>query len=169
MKQKIVMQKKFTTFLLIYFVLFISYFSVITLSKYVGKINRPSSIAIAKWDVSLDTSDNSSNVLNMTIGDTNTTPSYILKITSISDTKASYSIVLSDLPDGLEVKLDNGNYQTQVNNTITFENVGYINVNDETKTKVHTLTFFVPIDSDTITESEFNVDVVFNQVSPIAN
>lgn len=169
MKQKIVMQKKFMTFLLIYFVLFISCFSVITLSKYVGIINKPSTIAIAKWDVSLDTSDNTSNTLNMTIGDTNTNPSYILKITSISDTKASYSIVLSALPDGLEVKLDDGNYQQQENNTITFENVGYINVDDDTKTKVHTLTFYVPIDSDTIIDSEFNVDVVFNQESPTAN
>ena len=169
MKQKIINQKKFMTFLLIYFVLFISYFSVITLSKYVGKINKPSTMVIAKWDVSLDTSDNASNALNLTIGDTNTNPSYILKITSISEVIASYSIVLSNLPDGLEVKIDDQNYRAQENNTIIFENVGYINVNDDTKTKVHTLTFYVPIGSDTITDSEFNVDVVFNQESPGAN
>ena len=104
MKDKFIVKKKFMTFLLVYFVLFTSYFSIITLSKYVGVTNRSGTVAIAKWDVSLDTSDNNSNIVSVTIGNTN--PTYVLKITSLSETKALYSIVLSDLPEDLEVKLN---------------------------------------------------------------
>ena len=169
MKQKIIIKKKFVIFLFVYLFLFTSYFSTITLAKYVGRISSSGTMAIAKWDVSLDTSDNASNTLNMTIGNTNTNASYILKITSLSEAKTSYSIVLSDLPEGLEVKLDDGNYKKQTNNKIVFDNAGYINANAETKTKTHTLTFGVAIDSDTITGSEINIDVVFNQDNPSGN
>ena len=171
MKQKFIIKKKFVTFLFIYLFLFTSYFSIITLSKYVGIINKSGTMAIAKWDVSLDTSANASSTLNMTIGNANTNASYILKITSLSETKANYSIVLSDLPKGVEVKLDNGNYKQQVNNKIIFDDVGYINANADTndKTKTHTLTFGVSIGSDTISESEINIDVIFNQENPSGN
>ena len=169
MKQKFIIKKKFITFLFVYLFLFTSYFSTITLAKYIGRINRSGTMAVAKWEVSLDTSDNSSNVLNMIIGNDNTNASYILKITSLSEAKASYSIVLSDLPKGLVAKLDDGTYKQQVNNKIIFDNAGYINADAETKTKTHTLTFGVIIDSDTISESEINIDVIFNQVNPSGN
>lgn len=171
MKKKIVIKKKFIAFLMVYLVLFTSYFSIITLSKYVG-ITRNSGIAtVAKWEVSTDTSDNTSDTLNMTIG--NTHPTYILKITSTSEVKAEYSIVLSNLPSDVEVKLDNRNtYETpNNNNTITFSNVGYINANASSndRTITHTLTFNVPIGSSSINASEINIDVIFNQVNPTSN
>ena len=168
MNQKFIIKKKFITFLFVYLFLFTSYFSTITLAKYVGRINRSGTMAVAKWEVSLDTSDNSSNVLNMIIGNDNTNASYILKITSLSEAKASYSIVLSDLPNGLVAKLDDGTYKQKVNNKITFDNAGYINADAES-IKTHTLTFGVLIDSDTISESEINIDVIFNQENPSGN
>lgn len=167
MKKKIIIRKKFLTFLLIYFVLVTSNFSILTLSKYVGIIGKSGTATVAKWEVSTDTSDNTSDTLNMIIG--NTQESYIIKITSTSDVKAIYSITLSNLPSGLEVMLDNGNYQTQVNNTITFNNVGYINANDTTRTKTHTLTFNVPIGTSSIDASNIDIDVVFNQINPTSN
>ena len=55
----------------------------------------------------------------MVIG--NTTQTYIVKVTSQSETQAAYSIVLSNVPSYLHAKLDNDvNYQNPVNNTITF-------------------------------------------------
>ena len=67
--------------------------------------------------------------------------------------------------------MDNGNYKQQVNNKIIFNDVGYINANADTndKTKTHTLTFGVSIGSDTISESEINIDVIFNQENPSGN
>ena len=82
-------KKKLVSFLLVYFVLFTSCFSIITLSKYVGISSGSGSNLIAKWDVSIDTSDNSSDTLNIIKG--KTTQNYILKITSASETKAKWS------------------------------------------------------------------------------
>lgn len=171
MKKKIVIKKKFITFLLIYLVLFTSYFSIMTLSKYVGVTRGAGTTTIAKWEVSTDTTDNTSDTLNMTIG--NTQESYILKITSTSEVKVSYSIVLSNLPSEVEVKLDNNNtYETpNNNNTITFSDVGYINANvsNNDRTKTHTLTFNVPIDSSSINANQINIDVLFSQANPSSN
>lgn len=167
MKKKFTIKKKYITFLILYFVLFTSYFSVVTLSKYVGTISDSGTKTIAKWEVSTDTSDNESDTLDMVVG--NTTQSYTLKVTSTSETKAIYSIVLSNVPNEIQVKLDNGTYQTPTNNVINFNNVGYINANAETRTITHTLTFNVPIDSNTINANEINIDVIFNQANPTAN
>ena len=167
MKTKRLLKKKFQVFLSIYFIFFTSYFVVITLSKYLNKITGQGTASIAKWEVSTDTTDNESNTLNLTIG--NTTQNYILKVTSTSETKAIYSIVLSNLSNEVQVKLDNGTYQTPTNNIITFSNVGYINANAETRTITHTLTFNVPIDSNIINANEINIDVTFNQVNPTGN
>lgn len=167
MRKKYKLKKKFVSFLLIYFILLSSYFSMITFSKYIGVINDYGTSPVAKWEVYTDTSDNESDVLNIIIGDDKTNPSYVLKITSLSDTKVMYSILLSDLPNGLEVKLDDGDYQSSINNKIEFNDVGYINANDESYEKIHTLTFNVPIDFDEIDNSEINIDVVFDQIAPL--
>ena len=175
MKEKIKIKKKFVTFLLIYLVLFTSYFSVITLSKYVGTTSGSTTTTIAKWEVSTDTTDNTSDTLNIVIGNDNTNPSYILKITSTSDVKAIYSIVLSNVPSNVQVKLENSStyptYQTPTDNTITFSDVGYINANANVsnRTITHTLTFKVPIDTSTISANQINIDVIFNQVDPTSN
>lgn len=160
-------KKKFTTFLLVYFILFTSYFSIVTLSKYVGTSNGNGNKSIAKWEVSIDTSDNSSDTLNIIKG--KTTQNYILKITSNSETKAAYSIELSDVPNGLEASIDGVNFKTSVNNKITFDNVGYINANDQQKTITKILNFRIPVGSEVLGENTVNINVVFKQVNPIAN
>lgn len=161
------LKKNISTFLFIYLIFIASYFSILTFSKYIGTSMGNGTTTIAKWEVSLDTSDNASDTLNIVNG--NTTQSYILKITSTSDVKAMYSIVLSNLLNHLEVKLDNGNYQTPNNNTITFTNVGYINANAQNRTITHTLTFRVPLNENIIDENEININVLFNQANPTSN
>ena len=143
-------KKKFTTFLLVYFILFTSCFSIITLSKYVGTSIGNGNTSIAKWEVSIDTSDNGSDTLNIIKG--KTTQNYILKITSTSETKAIYSVELSDVPNGLEASI-----------------VGYINANDQQKTVTKTLSFRTPAGSEVLDENTININVVFKQANPIAN
>ena len=171
MRKKYKLKKKFVSFLLIYFVFLTFYSSVITLSKYVGTITGSANSTIAKWEASTDTSENGSNTLNMTIGDDVTNTSYILKITSTSEVKAIYSIVLSNVPSSIKVKLDNGPLNTPINNTVEFNNVGYINADadNENKTKRHTLTFNAPLDIDEINNSVIDIDVLFEQVMPEEN
>lgn len=160
-------KKKLSLFLLIYFIIFTSCFSIITLSKYVGTSKGDGNTPIAKWEVSVDTSDNASDTLNIIIG--KDTKSYKLKIISTSETKAMYSIELSDLPKGLEVSLDDGAFQTVIDNKIVFENVGYINANAVENTVEHTLNFKAPINSELLEENQININVLFKQSSPIVN
>ncbi len=167
MKRKI-SKKKCLTFLLVYFIFFTSYFSVITFSKYVGVIrDATASTPIAKWDVSMNTGDNDDDYVDVVIG--NSSDSFIVTVTSISEIKANYSIVLTNVPSSLRIKLDNGIYKSPVNNKITFDNAGSINANATNRTVNHTLTFDVPINSDTITNNIININVIFTQANPSNN
>ena len=171
--KRVAIMKRLYKYFLWYFIFFTAYFSMMTLSKYIGTVTGTGTTTIAKWEVAVDDTDNASNTLDVVIG--NATQSYILKITSTSDVKAMYSIVLSNLPSNVEVKLENSstypNYQTPTNNTITFSNVGYINANANSndRTITHTLTFNVPINTVTINASEIDIDVIFNQANPTSN
>ena len=168
MKDKILLKKKFMTFLFSYLFFCTSGLLMVTLAKFVDNISDLGVATIAKWEVYADTSDNPSDIINLTIG--NTTQSYVLKITSTSETKAIYSIVLRNMPAGLEVKLDNDtNFSQPVSGVVSFNNVGFINANDSTTIKTHTLTFRVPIGSNTINAQQITVDVVFNQSNPASN
>lgn len=160
-------KKKFSTFLLVYFILFTSCFSIITLSKYIGVSIGDGNKTVAKWEVSIDTSDNSSDTLNIIKG--KTTQNYILKITSTSETKAIYSVELSDVPNGLEASIDGVNFQTASDNKITFDNVGYINANDQEKTVTKTLSFRTQAGSEVLDENTININVIFKQANPISN
>ena len=165
-KKKYRLKRKFSTFLMIYFIIFTSYFSVTTFSKYVGVIKDTATTKVAKWEVSVDTDENASDELNVVIG--NTTQSYKVKLTSTSDTKAFYSIILSNLPNSVQVKLDEEDYQYPVDSEIIFSDIGYINANatPENKSIIHTLTFSVPIGSDKIDSNTIDIDIIFNQENP---
>ena len=162
--KRVAIINKLAAFSFLYLVFFTAHFSMITLSKYIGKSTGEGNSHIAKWEVSLDTTDNESDTLSIIAGDT--TPSYTLKLTSTSETKTIYSIVLSNLPNGLEAKLDEGVYQESVNNTITFSDIGYINASTEPITTTHTLTFNFSADANIVGENEINIDVIFNQANP---
>ena len=164
--KKIKIKKKFINFILIYLFLFTSYFSMITLSKYVGLINGSGTGTIAKWEVYLDTSENDSDVLDIVMG--NDTVDYVLKLTSLSETIATYTIELTDVPNDLEVCLDIDECVYPTDNVVSFEDAGYINADAsiEDRTIYHTLSFFIPIDSDVDAVNEISVNVIFVQKEP---
>ena len=135
-----------------------------TLSKYSYAMNKNTGATVAKWEVYLDTSDNTSDEISLVSG--NGSQTYILELTSTSETIATYSIVLSNLPDGLKVKLDDGTYKTPIDSEISWIDVGYINANATERTIIHRLTFEVPLDSDMVGLNEINVDVTFVQKRP---
>ena len=170
MTKKKSIKKRYIVILVAYVFLFVSSFSLVSLAKYVSSFDTETEAIIAKWDVSLDTDSNESDTLDLTIGSDNN-PSYNLKITSVSEIKTSYSIVISDLPTGAKVKLDERDYVPSENGVVTFDNVGYINAdaNDENKTKSHNLKFNLPIGTETIDGDEVNIDVIFNQTNPSNN
>ena len=150
----------------------ISFTSSFLLAKYVSAINGASAPKnIAKWTVNYLDTENSSKSLNLVAGDDDTfsenytPPTYILKLTSTSEASANYQIVLTDVPDAMQIKIDDNDYQTPINNTIIFEDVNYkINIADNDKIKIHTFTFKVPLDSDIESINNINIDVKFDQI-----
>lgn len=132
------------------------------LAKYTSSHTGSNSSRIAKWNVTYDVSDNLSDTLNLVSG--NETKDYIINVTSTSEVAAKYSIVLSNVPSELEVKLDNGSYHTPLNNVIEFNDVGSFRDNDMNTTFRHTLTFSAPLESNIASTNNVNINIRFDQI-----
>ena len=131
-----------------------------TFSKYTGIIGRSGSTTVAKWDVSIDTADNSSDTIDV-VSDA-VTGSYIVKVINKSEVSSTYSISLSNVPADLEVSLDGGTYQTPINNVVTFNNAGTFVANDAVDTHTHVLTFNDPASSSN--DGLYNISINVNLV-----
>ena len=148
--------KKVISVVLLMGVLFSSYF----LAKYISSLDGADNTSVAKWSVEA-VSD--TDTLNLVSG--NAVGVYTLTITSTSEVSARYSVILSNVPAELEVKIDNGEYQTADNSgSIVFENVDTINVGNNSSARVHSLTFNSPLDSNISSVNAVDVDVEFVQV-----
>ena len=156
-------KKKIIKFTAIYLACFLVFFSAVTIAKYLDKTVASGNKDIAKWEVIYDPSDNISNKLNVVSGNETQNQTYIIKVTSNSDVKASYSLVLTNVPNDVEAKVDGGNYVSATNNTITINNIGTINANASNKTNTHTLKFNAPLNSQVIGENSINVEMKFVQ------
>lgn len=166
-KIRVTIMKRLSIFFSIYIILFIVQLSIlklngITFSRYNSQNNKNTSMDIAKWDVSLNTIS-SSDTLNILAGD-EVPQTYTLKIKSESEVSTKYTIILSNLPNGIEVSIDNEGYQTPQNNVITFDDVGIFNINETNTEHEHILKFKSLLDSSTTNISEINVDVQFSQI-----
>ena len=121
-------------------------------------------IAAASWNVSLN-QNNVNNNLTIIPGTHNDT--YTLNVTNNSEVDVNYTVVISNLSPGVEVSFDNGTFQQQdVNNTITFTDVGSILYTDTNKTKAHTLTFKANTGATLVTDREVDIDVTIKQIIP---
>ena len=134
-----------------------SYFS----AKYKSSVNSSNSVRIAKWSVGSDIEDNLNN--NLSIISEYNTPAYVIEVNSRSEVSSVYSIILSDVPDGLQVKLDTKEYKSADNNMIVFDNAGSFDVNDETTSRTHTLTFNDPVGTNNTGDKVIKIDVLFEQ------
>lgn len=159
--KKIKLKKKFKVFLTIYLMLFTLTFILTTFSKYLHQVTGTGTKAIAKWEV-LFQGDNT-NTIN--IVKANTTQEYKLKVTNNSEVGIVYSVVLSNVPNGVTVELDGIPY-TPLNGEIKLENVGTINANASQKTKEHALNFSASLSAANVNNSEIDMDVTFTQVNP---
>lgn len=119
------------------------------------------SIDAATWSVTRSQSS-SGDSIDITPG--STTDNYLLTVQSASEVDVIYSIIISNLPTGVEVDLDNsGNYRQADNGTIRISPAGTINYNDSPKIKNHTLTFRATNAATPISDQEIDIDVEFKQ------
>lgn len=157
------LKKKFVFFFSLYFILLTSYFTIHTFSKYFNVIQKQGTVDVAKWNVSIDGETNSSlDIISGNLQENLEQQSYILTVTSASEIASDYSILIANVPDGIQVKI-NDDIIEENNNKILIENVGSFNANDINSTHNHILTFIAPPGAQELSEQEISIDVIFTQ------
>lgn len=157
--KKLVIRKKTIIIIILAIITFSNSYLI---AKYTSFFNGLASSNVAKWNVTYDTSDNISDTLNLVSG--NGTKDYIIKVTSASEVAVNYSIILSNVPSEMEVKIDNEAYKTPVNNCIEFTNVGLFSGNNVNTTFTHTLTFNAPLESNIAATTNVGINIKFEQL-----
>ena len=125
-----------------------------------GSVNG--SINTSTWSVTRNNSQ-SGDSINVYKG--GATDSYTLTVQSNSQVDVLYKIIISNLPSGVEVDIDNTGYLTPTaSGTLTIENANtVINYGDSTKTKTHILTFRATNGAQLVTNQKIDIDVEFRQ------
>ena len=131
------------------------------LAKYISSFEGSDSTELAKWSVSYDTDDNISDTINLISGDG--AKDYYINITSNSEVALKYSIILNNVPDEMEVKIDDKGFEYPTNNKIIFD-IGYFSASDLNSTKQHILSFNAPLDSEIASSTNVDIDIIFDQI-----
>ncbi len=120
------------------------------------------SLASASWAVTLEQTgiDN-----NLTVVPETSNATYTLKVKSLSEVDIKYSIVLSNLPTGIEASIDGETYPPVSNGTVTFNNAGTILYSSGKKTNTHTITFRGTTGATPINNQVVKVNVVAEQLA----
>ena len=156
--------KKDKNIKLIILVVILSFFVIpFSFAVYRVATNSSGDLISANWSVSLN-QQGVNNYLSVIPDSYNA--GYTLNVTSNSKVDVVYTVIISNLPAGIEVSFDGGSFRSQSNNTITFTDIGSILYSDSVKTKTHTLTFRALTGSTLINNREVDVDVTFRQIMP---
>ena len=132
-----------------------------TYSIYYGIAHTNGALSLATWNVTLNQVgvNNTLTVIPVTNSDT-----YDLNITSTSQVDIIYTIVVSNLPTGVQVALDSDPAESQDNqHTVTFTDAGTILYSDQNKTKTHTLTFSAVANTTPVNAQSVSIDVIARQ------
>ena len=138
--------------------LFFCAMKTFTIFKSAGQ--KTNSVPTAIWSVSRNHSSSSDSIdlIKGQGGD-----DYTLTVESASEVDVTYSVIISNLPVGVEVDLDGVTYP-QSNNQIRIDDVDTIYYSDQVKTKTHTLTFRATNGATVVNDQEIDIDVEFKQI-----
>lgn len=156
------MKKRATINIILFIFLTMFLVSSYSYAIYNGNGHLSGNVASAEWNVTLNQTG-IDNHLNVVANGGTTT--YNLRIVSNSSVDVVYSIVLSNLPAGVSVKLDDAaNFTEQsISNEIVFPNAGTIIYNGQPRTNTHTLTFKAETGALPVEDQQINVDVIARQ------
>ena len=132
-----------------------------SLGIYKQNSNTSKSVSTSDWNVSLN-----QNGINNTISIANngSTGTYTLKVVSDSEVDTEYSITISNIPSGVDVKLDNEvNYRTPTNGVVTIDPAGTITYTGSSVEVTHTLTFRANNGATVVNNQTIDIDVEFKQ------
>ncbi len=132
-----------------------------TLGIYKNSATTQGVVNTAAWDVALNQTNISPNV-TATIGSVNGSD-YTLKLVNDSEVNVSYSITISNIPSGVDVKINGGNYLTPSNGTVTIANAGTINYTGSPVEVTRTLTFRASNGATAVSNQQVTIDVDFKQ------
>ena len=125
-------------------------------SRYQNSKNGNSQTPIALWNVSATSND---STINLVAGSTTT---YSFIVNNDSDVAVVYSIEISNLPTGIQAKLDTGSYIPEANNKIVISPAGELGFTGTTQ-RTHTLTFNTPLSTNEISNQAISIEVIFAQ------
>ncbi len=95
-------------------------------------------LVTAIWNVTLEQTGVNNN---LTVVPENANATYTLNVKSLSEVDVNYSIVVSNLPSGVDVSIDGVTFPPVSNGTVTFSNAGTILYSSNDRINSHTLTF----------------------------
>ncbi len=149
--------KRFEIIVLVYLLLVFSVPS--TLGIYKNTASSTGLISTSAWNVSLN-QNGINGSLEVITGGQNAT--YTLNVVSDSEVDTVYSIIVRNIPSGVQVKLDNGSFQPE-SSTVTFSNLGPIYYTGQEETRTHTLYFKANNGAATVNNQTVTIDVDFKQ------
>ena len=154
--------KKYLLKSLIVVIVLVSVFCTVrTFAILRNRTNSSGSLDTASWSVTRNYSQTGDS---LEIYPGGATDSYTLTVSSASEVDVLYKILISNLPVGVEVDLDNTGYQTPTAGSLSIENANtVINYNDSEKTKTHILTFRATSGAQLVTDQQININVEFRQ------
>ena len=157
--KKEIIKVRLFLFILMYLIFLTAYFSLNTFSKYVGVVDGGGEVQVAKWEVSSTSESNS--MMNIVAGNTENT--YEIKVTSTSDVGCTYSIVLSNIPSGLKIKLNDGSFEEITSGTKAYSNIGHFDAGSSGIINTYTLTMKADLPVTEVANQVVDIDVVFVQ------
>ena len=114
----------------------------------------------AIWDVGLtEDNDNSLEVIRGEL----TNDTYTFTVSNDSEVDVEYKVVLSNVPNNVQVKLDEGEFKNPTEGTITIDPAGTILYSSQEHEKTHTLTFKALSSATLVNNAEIQLDVVIRQ------
>lgn len=143
--------------IIILFAITILFISNNTFAIFKTKNSGSTILGTAVWNVSAGAN---SNTINLIAG--GQSQSYILTVSNNSEVDVTYSIEFSNLPAGMKVSLDEGQLVSEVNNSVTFTNVGSLSFSNP-RTRDHTVTFQAPENASEISNWQVHTNVIFKQ------
>lgn len=156
-------KKKYIIFILAYLTILSSYLTMNSLSKYSYRNNLSSSKEIAKFEVDFESGDNPDKI---SIKADNSLNNYYFTVKSKSEVFVSYNVIVSNIPDGVNVSIDNGSLVTPINGVATFNNVGSFSASNQYQTREHSLVLSAIPQIDDLSDYNIDLDVIFIQDNP---
>ena len=128
-------------------------------------INKNSSVDVAKWDVAIggQSEQTEDDKVAIVAGD-GSEAVYDLVVKNDSDVATGYLIKLSNIPEGVKVRLDNGQPTEATDGKITFSQNGQELAPHDQMT--HKMKFGAILATEAMVDRNISVDVIFTQKDP---